>query len=233
MGGGETAVALIGETLKPTAPVDQELFGEVDCGVGRGGVRRPQKGDAGARRYGELTERALRRALADKPSLELASRVQSLLEDIDYFTLTPDRLQTYRGIEVLERISSTRQGRPPKLRRRRPRRPAHSGSQTGAGAIEVGRSELELRQCLPGAGLHSFSPSGESIKPHNRPMQPVRTPVKLPLGRRRRRWCAKRGFGGVRRPAPAQGSGDPRPAHGPKILRGGSAQCAARCARVS
>jgi WD40 repeat protein len=60
----------------------------------------------GLEELGELAEPALRKALANKPSLEVRYAASRLLEVQAKATLPPDRLQVMRAIETLEQIGS-------------------------------------------------------------------------------------------------------------------------------
>jgi hypothetical protein len=56
--------------------------------------------------WSELAEAALRKALADQPSLEVRRRVQLLLERLDGPITSPERLRAMRAVEVLEHIDT-------------------------------------------------------------------------------------------------------------------------------
>jgi WD40 repeat protein len=58
--------------------------------------------------FGELARPALRRTLADRPSVEVQRRVERLLEKLDQERRgpSPERLRVLRALEVLERIGS-------------------------------------------------------------------------------------------------------------------------------
>jgi hypothetical protein len=64
-----------------------------------------QKAAQELQKLGELAEPELRKALADKPPLEVQQRIQQLLERVTGVR-TAERLQEYRAIEVLERIGT-------------------------------------------------------------------------------------------------------------------------------
>jgi WD40 repeat protein len=57
-------------------------------------------------RMPDLAEPALRRALADKPSLEARRRIEEFLEKYNGFVRSPQRLQAIRALETLERIGT-------------------------------------------------------------------------------------------------------------------------------
>src|SRR5262249_56199696 len=52
-------------------------------------------------KLGEPAELALRKALKDRPSIEVKRRIEQLLEKL---RLPPERLQALRGLEVLEHL---------------------------------------------------------------------------------------------------------------------------------
>jgi WD40 repeat protein len=57
-------------------------------------------------RLGELAEPALRKALADKPSLEPRRRIEQLLRALHYPAPTPGRRLAVRAVEVLEQVGT-------------------------------------------------------------------------------------------------------------------------------
>jgi len=57
-------------------------------------------------KIGGLAEPALRRKLAEKPSLEVHQQIDRLLTRIEYPPLTVELLQAYRAVEALEHIGS-------------------------------------------------------------------------------------------------------------------------------
>src|SRR5262249_32487566 len=57
-------------------------------------------------KFAELAEPALKQALASKPSLELAQRVQRLLERLRGRVLTPEQVRTMRAVEALEKMGT-------------------------------------------------------------------------------------------------------------------------------
>jgi hypothetical protein len=57
-------------------------------------------------RLGEQAEPALRKALADKPSLEVSRRLQALLDHLESRTLSTEQLHALRAVEVLEQVGT-------------------------------------------------------------------------------------------------------------------------------
>lgn len=101
---GQT-VALLQRQLPPASiKVDPEkitrLIGDLDSNSFM--VR--EKARQELEKYGELAEPQLRKALEDKPSLEMQQRVQQLLDRA--LGSSPERLQDIRGIEALEHIGT-------------------------------------------------------------------------------------------------------------------------------
>lgn len=58
------------------------------------------------RKMGEQAQPALRKAMKDKPSLELRQRAQGLLDDLDSADLLAESLRDRRAVAVLERLAS-------------------------------------------------------------------------------------------------------------------------------
>jgi len=69
-----------------------------------------QKREAARRdliRLGERAEMALRRALSNRPTLEVRRRIEDLLSKLEPSSLPPEPLQVLRAIEILEHIGTT------------------------------------------------------------------------------------------------------------------------------
>ncbi len=102
----ELAVGLLKERLKAAPPVDgvrvEKLIADLD---GRRFASRQKAFDELAK-LGPLAGPALRKALAGKPSVEAAKRMQDLLDRAVGLSLSLEQLRLLRGIEVLERLGT-------------------------------------------------------------------------------------------------------------------------------
>jgi hypothetical protein len=58
-------------------------------------------------KLGERATPSLRKALKRKPSLEARRKLEQLLERLEGFPLSPERLREIRAVEALEHIGST------------------------------------------------------------------------------------------------------------------------------
>jgi WD40 repeat protein len=96
------ALPLLSKQLRPA--LDPERVGRLitDLGSPRFAVR--QKALAELVRLGEAAEAGLRRALAERPALEMRRRIEELLKDIDEKLPSSELLRALRAVEVLERI---------------------------------------------------------------------------------------------------------------------------------
>jgi hypothetical protein len=94
----------LAERLRPTSAVERrrlaELVGQLDSP--RFEVR--EKAMRELANAGEGAEAALRAALRAQPSLEARRRVEQLLARLEAWT--PERLRTYRALQVLERLAT-------------------------------------------------------------------------------------------------------------------------------
>jgi WD40 repeat protein len=104
--GGDRAVAVIQERLRPTAAADpkrlEQLIGELDhdwFAVRENAAQELTK-------LGELAESALRTALKGSPAPEIRTRVEGLLYALVAKPPAPEPLRAGRAVEVLERIGS-------------------------------------------------------------------------------------------------------------------------------
>jgi WD40 repeat protein len=105
---GRQTVPFLNKHLKPVAALDarqrEQVFRWIaDLDSPQFAAR--QKATSELEKLGDLAEPALRAALADKPSLELRSRVKPILENLDP-SRSPQRMQALRAVEVLEHIAT-------------------------------------------------------------------------------------------------------------------------------
>jgi RNA polymerase sigma factor (sigma-70 family) len=94
------------DRLRPIPPVENQNLRQfiADLGSSRFAVR--QKATDELERLGELAVPMLRKALADKPALEVRRRVEQLLARLEGQRMPPERLRALRAIEALERVGS-------------------------------------------------------------------------------------------------------------------------------
>src|SRR5262249_15054898 len=98
---GGPAVALLKRHLKPVPAVEPERFARLVAELDSEAFATRDKARAELEKSAELAEPALRRALEQKPSLELQRRVERLLAQS-----AAQQLRIGRALEVLERIGS-------------------------------------------------------------------------------------------------------------------------------
>lgn len=100
------AVPLLRERLRPQPKVDKAMVDRLiaDLDSNRFPVR--EKAQQELEKLGRTAEPALQRVLNEQPSLEVRRRVEELLEKLSGWVRAPDRLQTIRGVEVLEHIAT-------------------------------------------------------------------------------------------------------------------------------
>jgi RNA polymerase sigma factor (sigma-70 family) len=102
----EEAVAWLKGRLKRAAPADAERLRQLlaELGSKRFAVR--DKAQAALEGIGDLAEGALRRALADSPTLEVRRRLQGLLARLRGPVTRPEVLRSVRAVAVLEDIAT-------------------------------------------------------------------------------------------------------------------------------
>jgi hypothetical protein len=99
------AAALLGERLRPAAPPPAALAQWLsDLDDEDFAVRR--KAAESIARLGDLAEPTLRRALRNRPTLEVRRRVEGLLDRIAAEALSPEQLRQARAVETLEYLST-------------------------------------------------------------------------------------------------------------------------------
>lgn len=100
----EQAVALVKERLRPVPEpnVQQIIPWITDLDSNQFAVR--EKATEELEQLGKRAEPALRKKLAEKPSVEVRQRIEQLLSKIEQ--LTSEALRTLRAVEVLESIGS-------------------------------------------------------------------------------------------------------------------------------
>lgn len=102
----QQAVAFLNQNLRPAPRVTSEEIDHliVDLDADRFGAR--QKAAGQLERLGEIAVPALRRALEDKPPLEVRRRLEPLLAKCELQVPAPAVLQALRAVEVLEQIGT-------------------------------------------------------------------------------------------------------------------------------
>jgi RNA polymerase sigma factor (sigma-70 family) len=93
--------------LRPVADVDAKKLGRLiaDLDDERFAVR--EQASRELTKYGDRAEPALRKALAEKPTLEVSRRLRALLDQLENRTLSREQLQALRAVEVLEHIGTS------------------------------------------------------------------------------------------------------------------------------
>jgi hypothetical protein len=100
------AVPFLREHLPPAASVAPKVVAQliVDLDSERFPVR--EKAAQELERLGDAAAPPMRRVLAGQPTLELRRRVEHLLAQVDGPVVTPERVRSLRGVEVLEQIGT-------------------------------------------------------------------------------------------------------------------------------
>lgn len=103
---GPQTVPWFGERLIPAAAKGRSPIAQLitDLDSERFVVRQRAVEELG--KLGDLAETSLRKALTEKPTLEVRRSVEDLLRKVDTSPPSPDRLRMVRSVEVLERIGN-------------------------------------------------------------------------------------------------------------------------------
>ncbi len=103
---GPSVVAFLAQHLRPVPRVEEERLTRLLADLDSDQFEPRNRASQELRRLGERAEPALRKALAAKPSLEMARRLRALLEQVEIRTLSTEQLRALRAVEVLEHIGS-------------------------------------------------------------------------------------------------------------------------------
>lgn len=102
----EQTVPFLAERLRPTSPPDAERLKRLLAQLDSEEFAQRERATEELRKLGWAAEPALRKALADNPSLEARKRIQTLLDSFGELRFPRELVQLLRGIEVLERVNT-------------------------------------------------------------------------------------------------------------------------------
>ncbi|MGE3803483.1 MAG: hypothetical protein AB7K24_02290 [Gemmataceae bacterium] len=100
------AVARLQEQVRAVSPIDRRQLDKLITGLDDEEFSVRQDSLKGLDQLGDLAVPALKKVLAGNPSAETRRRAEELLPKIEFRALAGDQLQTWRAIEVLERIDT-------------------------------------------------------------------------------------------------------------------------------
>jgi RNA polymerase sigma factor (sigma-70 family) len=103
----EKAVSVLRERLTPVPPTDAQRLRRLIADLDSDRFRVRQEARKALEEIAEPAAGALRRALAEKPSLEVRRQITGLLENLRGPITRPESLRALRGVAVLEDIGST------------------------------------------------------------------------------------------------------------------------------
>jgi WD40 repeat protein len=99
-------VDLLKQRLQPVPAINDTRIARLVLDLGHANFDARQRAGAELEKLQELAEPALRRLLADKPSLEVRQRAEALVEKLEKQPLAGDTLRAWRAVEVLEKIGT-------------------------------------------------------------------------------------------------------------------------------
>jgi WD40 repeat protein len=103
----EEGAIMLGQRLRPASPVDAKRVRRLLAQLDDDDFTVRESASRQLKQLGAAIEPALQRALAAKPSPEVASRLKSLVKSLRRRTgLAPDALRQLRGVQILEQIGS-------------------------------------------------------------------------------------------------------------------------------
>jgi RNA polymerase sigma factor (sigma-70 family) len=102
----EGTVALLQTRLRRVVRADDKETAALIARLDADSADAREEADAALKRIGEPAIPAMRHALTQRPSLELARRIERLLQGMTPPTLAGDHLRAFRAVEVLERIAT-------------------------------------------------------------------------------------------------------------------------------
>ena len=92
--------------LKPVAAPDLKDIGRLTTDLDSESFSAREKATKELQKLGDLVLPALKKLLANPPSLEVKLRVQLLLDNIALAATSPDRMRPVRAIEALENMGT-------------------------------------------------------------------------------------------------------------------------------
>jgi RNA polymerase sigma factor (sigma-70 family) len=102
----KVALACLSEKLKPAVGADEEKTNKLIADLDADDFKRRDAARQELEKLGELAEPVLRKALRGNPSLEVAKRIEQVLQKISKLTVNPEKIRDLRAIELLERMNS-------------------------------------------------------------------------------------------------------------------------------
>ena len=97
---------LLKKRLQRAAPVDAQRIARLIKDLDDDDFRVREKATVELKKFGDLAEPAVRKALAVQQSAEVRLRLESLLENLGDPNSSSERLQAVRAIEALEHIGT-------------------------------------------------------------------------------------------------------------------------------
>jgi hypothetical protein len=100
-------VAFLQDHLQPVPHVSEEHVARLIADLDSGKFAVRQKAAKDLELLAEAAEGPLRKALEDRPSLELKNRLTELLKPLETLAPPPERLRALRSVQVLEEIGTS------------------------------------------------------------------------------------------------------------------------------
>jgi hypothetical protein len=100
------AVPLLAQRVQPEEPADEKQVRKWVAELDDESFRVRERATQELGRLGDAAEPILRQAVANRPTVEVAQRVEMLLNSIAAPTLDADALRAVRSVEILERIGT-------------------------------------------------------------------------------------------------------------------------------
>jgi WD40 repeat protein len=102
----EASAAFLQEKLRPAEALDEKRLAQLIADLDDAAFETRETASRELVRLGERAEAALRRALTNRPSLEMRRRIEDILSKLEPGPLPPEMLRTLRAVEVLEHVGT-------------------------------------------------------------------------------------------------------------------------------
>jgi len=105
--GAEQSLPLLREKVKPAAPIAADRVARLVTDLDSNQFEVRDKATKELEAAGEPAAGPLRKALVErKPSLEMRQRIEGILQQLEGFVVSPERLRVLRALEVLEHVGT-------------------------------------------------------------------------------------------------------------------------------
>jgi WD40 repeat protein len=102
----DQSVTFLKKRLHPTRATDARRLAQLLADLDARSFKTRRAASLALGQLGEMAEPALRRALQQRPALEVVRRIEAILDHIERGPLPPEKLRALRAVEVLEHVDT-------------------------------------------------------------------------------------------------------------------------------